>query len=123
MPVIRALAILLMPLWFCGCTQLSSDTQSKTQAEQERLEKIQVYFSGQTPPSSQFSKQIGDVSSQSCMTALLKPASEEAALQTLRSNAAAQNATAIVNVTCVGISFSMSQSCWPGFRCSGEAMQ
>ena len=123
MPVMRALSVLLVLPWFFGCAQSSSDTLPKPQPEQTQAEKIHIYLSGQTPPSPQFSKRIGEVSGQSCMTGLLKPATEEAALQTLRNNAAAQNATAVVDVNCVGISFAMYQSCWPGVICRGEAMQ
>lgn len=122
MPAFRALSMLLMPLWLCGCTLSSSDAP-QARAEPAQQDKIQIYFSGQTPPSWQFSKRIGGATGQSCQTALFEFASEEAALQSLRSNAAAQNAAAVVNVTCTGTSFSISQPCWPGFICSGEAMQ
>lgn len=123
MTVLRALSgfCLFAALFGCGLFGSPSPDQL-AQLMQER--KLPIYFAGAAVPPP-YQQRLGPATGASCQTTLLGASpTEEAALQSLWSNASGQNPTAIVDVTCSSTSIIRTWSpCVPGIVCKGVAVR
>ena len=122
MNAFRLACLLALFAFLLSCSEALSPDQRVALAQSDKLP---LYFSGSDSAPAQPTQKITSVSGYSCKTSWLgSSASEEVALKKLWVSAAANNATAAVNVSCATIKFFTPQvGCWPGIYCMGDAVK
>lgn len=122
MNAFRLACLLALFVFLFSCSEALSPDERIALAQSDKLP---LYFSGSDSAPAQPTQKISPVSGYSCKTAWLgSSASEEDALKKLWVGAAANGATAAVNVSCAPIRFFTPQvTCWPGVYCTGDAVK
>jgi hypothetical protein len=134
MRIVRLIAVLAVAA-IGGCTFWGKKAPPDRLAELGHAAAPPIYFSGETPTAF-VSQPLGPVAGFSCGQGALSgsaPPDEATALNALGAKAKAAGGTAVVNASCrrttmfgnyqIGNDPTQFNACWPGFRCTGEAVR